>query len=120
MFYCFQQWTSNGRDLNPADIELFPAPRLPISVLDLLSRKVETDYEAKAKTIVMNNKKTGRVELESLSPSRSKTVLDEIDEALKLAYGLNDADLDIVINCDVKYRVGLGAAANAEEDVVDD
>jgi Eco57I restriction-modification methylase len=106
-FYAYQQWTSNGRDLNPADIELVPTPKVvDFQQFRQLSATVEADYESKARTIVMNNKKTGLVELESLTPSQSKPVLDEIDFALAPSYGLAQRDLDLLINIDIKYRVG--------------
>lgn len=106
-FYAYQQWTSNGRDLNPADINLVPIPKtVDFQQLRKLSAAVEADYESKARTIVMNNKKTGLVELESLTPSQSKPVLDEIDLALAPSYGLSESDLDLLVNIDIKYRVG--------------
>jgi hypothetical protein len=108
-FYSYQQWTSNGRDLNPGDIELIPAPKvIDTSHLISLSSEIETDYESKARTIVMNNKKTGLVELESLTPSQSKPVLDKIDIALASSYGFNSNELDMLINMDIKYRMGQG------------
>ena len=71
-----------------------------------LSDEVEKDYEEKAKTIVMNNKKTGLVELQSLSPSRSKFILDKIDVELATQYGLRPDELDLVVNMDIKFRSG--------------
>ncbi|MEO8118311.1 MAG: hypothetical protein ABI606_03180 [Rhodoferax sp.] len=106
-FYAYQQWTSNGRDLNPADIELVPIPKtVDFARLCELSSEVEIDYESKARTIVMNNKKTGLVELESLTPSQSKPALDKIDFALGPSYGLSQSDVDLLVNMDIKYRVG--------------
>jgi hypothetical protein len=106
-FYSYQQWTSNGRDLNPTDIELAPVPKAAdFKRLSELSGEIEHDYESKARIIVMNNKKTGLVELESLTPSQSKNILDEIDLALASSYGLRPCDLDLIVNLDIKYRVG--------------
>ena len=42
-------------------------------------------------------------------PSRSKSKMDEIDRELACQYGFNDEELDLVINYDIKYRMG-GAA----------
>ena len=114
-FYCFWQWTSNGRDLNPADIDLMPCPKLSDPELDHLSDVVETDYESKARFIVMNNKKTGRVELESLSPARSKSVIDEIDRVLARQFGLADHQLDLILNYDIKYRMGKGGDGDSDD-----
>jgi hypothetical protein len=108
-FYCLWQWMSNGRDLNPADIDLIPTPKLNDSRLVTLSAAVEKDYESKARTLVMNNKKTGRVELQSLSPAKSKLIIDRIDTVLTELFGLSQLQTDLIINYDIKYRMGQSA-----------
>ena len=60
----------------------------------------------------MNHKLTGRVELESLSPAKSKPIIDEIDTILAQHYGLTPEELDFIINYDIKYRLG----ADEEQD----
>ncbi len=114
-FYSHHQWTSNGRDLNPADIELMPMPLQMGKNFASLSAEVEKDYEEKAKTIVMNNKKTGLVELQSLSPSRSKFILDKIDVELATQFGLRPDELDLLINMDIKYRLGQGGGDDDDD-----
>lgn len=89
-----------------------PAPAFGDVRLIELSREVEIDYEKKARTIVMNNKKTGLVELESMSPGKSKQVLDKIDIELGKGYGLAAADVDLLVNLDIKYRMGQGMDDN--------
>ncbi len=90
---------------------MFPVP-MSITYehqLDSLSDAAEQDYESHARTIVMNNKKTGRIEIESLTPSRSKQKLDEIDLLIADRYGFSYEQLDCIINYDIKYRTGPGA-----------
>jgi len=64
--------------------------------------------------VKMNNKLTGLVELESLTPANSKPIIDEIDRALARHYGLSDEELDFIINYDVKYRMGAEAGQTSE------
>ncbi len=54
----------------------------------------------------MRNKLTGQVELESLTPARSKPFIDDIDRVLAAHYGFTDEELDFIINYDIKYRMG--------------
>src|SRR5207253_2945722 len=83
-FFFYWQAISNCRDLNPSDIILAPYPDLSACLQDLnrLSIEAEEDYRAKAKILRMKNKKTGLVEIESLTPANSKHVIDKIDKLL--------------------------------------
>lgn len=63
----------------------------------------------------MNNKLTGLVELESVTPARSKELLDEIDRVLAQHYGFSDEELDFILNYDIKYRMGQDAADGEDE-----
>ena len=114
-YFCCFQFTSNCRDLNPSDIRLFCAPKSLFAdpKLAALSVAVEKDYVSKGKIITMQNKLTGTVELESLSPAKSKPIIDEIDTVLAKHYGFTAEELDFIINYDIKYRMGRG---NEEED----
>ncbi len=110
-FFLHYQSTSNCRDLNPSDILCTPVPDLSLVSIQLenLSSKAEDDYIAKGKVLKMQNKKTGLVELESLSPANSKFIIDEIDRVLAKHYGFTDEELDFIINYDIKYRMGRDA-----------
>lgn len=39
----------------------------------------------------------------------SKPILDEIDRVPAHHYGFADEELDFIINCDIKYRMGLAS-----------
>ena len=54
-------------------------------------------------------------DLESLTPSKSKPILDEIDTVLAGHYGFTAEELDFILNYDIKYRLGR-AAENETED----
>ena len=62
----------------------------------------------------MQNKLTGTVELESLSPAKSKPIIDELDTVLAGHYGFAAEELDFILNYDIKYR--LGRSSGGEED----
>jgi hypothetical protein len=116
-FFMYHQFMSNGRDLNPSDILTFPVPEnLDHEKLKHLSIAAETDYMSKGKIIKMQNKLTGLVELESLTPAKSKPIIDEIDRVLAQHYGFTEAELDFIIHYDIKYRMGRDADSDDEEE----
>lgn len=43
---------------------------------------------------------------ESFNPSKSKSIIDEIDKELAKHYGFTEEELDFIINYDIKYRMG--------------
>jgi hypothetical protein len=61
------------------------------------------------RTVLPTSKLTGLVELESLTPAKSKSIIDKIDRVLAQHYGLTDEELGFIINYDTKYRTGRGA-----------
>ncbi|HEX4134511.1 MAG TPA: SNF2-related protein [Bryobacteraceae bacterium] len=118
-FFLVYQAVSNCRDLNPSDIVTFGLPKTLVSDKRLaeLSEKIEADCIAKGKILTMNNKLTGKVELESLSPARSKSIIDEIDAVLASHYGFSDEELDFIINYDIKSLLSKtgGVVSSAAE-----
>jgi hypothetical protein len=111
-FFMYYQFTSNCRDLNPSDINLAPIPDLTheLPFLQRLSEEIEEDYTRKGRIIKMNNKLTGLVEVESVTPANSKDLIDHVDRALAKEYGFTAEELDHIINYDIKYRMGREAA----------
>ncbi|MFN6035339.1 MAG: hypothetical protein ACK48B_15170, partial [Dolichospermum sp.] len=53
-----------------------------------------------------NYKTTGKVIYDEYYPKLSKPIIDEIDKILAEHYGLTEAELDFIINYDIKYRMG--------------
>jgi len=61
----------------------------------------------KNSTIITNNyKKFGKLQIQSFQPRKSKAIIDEIDVELGQFYGLSAAELDFILNFDIKYRMG--------------
>ncbi|OYT92364.1 MAG: SAM-dependent methyltransferase [Burkholderiales bacterium PBB3] len=108
-FFFYWQVTSNCRDLNPSDIHFMPMPAMSSALgasLKRLSDEAEIDYTSKGRIIRMHNKKTGVVELESVTPSKSKDAIDRIELAIVDGYGMSAEQLDFMLNYAIKYRVG--------------
>ena len=64
------------------------------------------DYQVNATRKRATYKTTGKVEYDEFSPRESKPIIDEIDRVLARHYGFTDAELDFIINYDIKYRMG--------------
>ena len=110
IFFWFFSVTTNGRDLNPIDLNDFPIdfPRLTRDSTGLaqLSRDLMIDYQAKSRLKVKQSTQTGQVEYQEFYPRLSKPLIDEIDMVLAKHYGFTQAELDHIINYDIKYRMG--------------
>jgi len=50
--------------------------------------------------------RTGDIEFQQFFPQKSKNIIDQIDCLLAEQYGINNEELDFIINYDVKYRMG--------------
>jgi len=57
---------------------------------------------------------TGKVVYDEFYPKHSKPIIDEIDRVLAKHYGFTDEELDVIINYDIKYRMGEDAEENEE------
>ena len=115
-FFSHYQATSNCRDLNPSDINEVPLPEIqkPFEAFNALSQDVEADYTKKGRIICMNNKLTGEVRLESVTPARSKPLIDQIDIVFAKYIGFTPVELDYVTNYGIKYRMGRDGGSEDE------
>ena len=62
--------------------------------------------EANSRMLTRNQKQTGKTETQSFTIRESKPVIDDIDRVLTPHYKLTEAELDFIINYDIKYRMG--------------
>jgi hypothetical protein len=117
IFFIHWEATTNCRDLNPADINFATIPSLDLEIdkFTVLSKEIEEDYISKGKIIRMNNKLTGLVELESLTPARSKSLIDKIDALLASYYGFSPEQIDFIQNFEIKYRLGSDLEENEKD-----
>ena len=58
--------------------------------------------------LVREQKQTGTTETQSFKIQKSKPILDEIDAVLAGHYGFTEEELDLLVNYDIKYRLGRG------------
>lgn len=105
LFYLWFIVYGNGRNVALRDISTFPvsfgitenADKYP----ELFSALMD-DYKRHS---VVKTRRDG-VGYQEFYPSRSKSKMDQIDRALALEYCFNDEELDLIINYDIKYRMG--------------
>lgn len=82
--------------------------------LKSLGKNLCNNLIANADRKVQYYETTGNREQLIFSPSKSKTIIDEIDNILARHYGFTEEELDFIINYDIKYR--MGKALFGEED----
>ena len=111
LFWWWYTVTSNLRDLNPIDWQLFPVPRTALDDTRMasLGARYIADLKRNSEMLVRHQKSTGRTETQSFEIAKSKPIIDEIDAALAPHYGLDDEELDFIINYDIKWRMSSQA-----------
>lgn len=72
-----------------------------------LSSVLEEDMASKTKRRIYHYETTGRVEYDEFYMKLPENVIDEIDRELAPHYGFTAAELDFILNYDIKYRFGL-------------
>jgi hypothetical protein len=75
-------------------------------VLVEISARLMDDIRANSKRLKAKYRTTGNVEYDQFNPRLSKPIMDEIDRVPARHYGFTDAELDFIINYDIKYRMG--------------
>ncbi len=108
LFWWWYTMTSNLRDLNPTDIKAFPTCEsvLKSDALSALGADYIASLQENSQTLVRNQRSTGRTETQSFLISKSKGVIDKIDEELGPFYGLNYAQVSYIQSFDIKFRMG--------------
>ncbi len=116
VFWWWYTVTSNVRDLNPFDIQNFPLPESALAdpKLQALGARYLKDLDKNSAMLVREQKQTGTTETQSFKIQKSKPIIDEIDRALAKHYGFTEDELDLIINYDIKYR--MGGADEEQED----
>ena len=71
-----------------------------------LCQKLMLDYQKNKQQKEKVSKQTGHIFYEEYYPRLSKPIIDEIDKILAEHYGFTEAELDFIINYDIKYRMG--------------
>ena len=107
-FWWWYTVTSNCRHLNPYDVQNFPIAQSFLKDIELqtLGKKYLKDIKNNSQMLTRIQKQTGETQTQSFKISKSKSIIDEIDTVLAKYYGFKPAELDFIINYDIKYRMG--------------
>jgi len=82
--------------------------------LSTVTSRLMKDYKSHAVRKETEYKATGKVIYDEFYPKYSKPIIDEIDRVLAKHYGFTNEELDIIINYDIKYRMGRDVEEEAE------
>jgi hypothetical protein len=116
LFYWYWFTICEGYHCGKQEVHDFPVPNNRPSV-ELAGLSKILLHSLKTNSIRrLRVQKTTQVEYDEFYPSKSKELVDELDKCLAGAYKLQPAEVDFLINYDIKYRMGL----NGEVDDADD
>ncbi len=123
LFYVWFATFSDGFHLAHALVKEFPVASdlYTLPELPTLAMQLERDIQVHTRISTRNtkpgpNKEGHLIELAEYRMSYSKELLDEIDCVLAEHYGLNEEELDFVINYDIKYRMGREAGSREDSE----
>jgi hypothetical protein len=109
LFYWFLTLYSDVRNLNKREVFGFPMKRISkdaMSDLVRIASNLMKNFNKTSQVLTMRYKKHGTLHIQCIYPKFSKEIIDKIDLAYGYAIGLNDEQLDFIINYDIKYRMG--------------
>jgi hypothetical protein len=104
----------NRREIQAACFNVSAAEPELVAKLEHLAQDLMKDINAQSKQIKMNYQDLGTLSIQCTYPRLSKPIIDQIDCLLAQHYGFTDAELDFIINYDIKYRMGRGAGEEGE------
>jgi hypothetical protein len=107
-FYFFFKLVSNCRDLGRKEWAEFPLDPLPEPLkqaLAELGRALERRLQETAATRTRVYSR-GTVHYREYYPAQAREIIGRIDRALARHYGLTEAEVDFLLNYEIKYRLG--------------
>lgn len=119
LFFWFFIVFSDCRNVNSREINNFPSGLdgfKDCKTLIKLSDKVLKNLKDNSQFLMRNDKRAGKLRIQSFQPRYSKPIIDEIDKVLAKHYGFTEEELDFIINYDIKYRMGDELNSNNEEE----
>jgi hypothetical protein len=118
LFRWFVDVVTDGSHLNRREVDFFPFDPIEasrISELNALSQELSEKLRRNSETRVMRYKHD-TLTIQCILPKKAKPIIDKIDRVLAQHYGFTEEELDLIINYDIKYRIGNVAE---REDVTD-
>jgi len=104
----------NCRNLTLEDVKTFPLGKPEKETLKIVGDLFDKLMKDFNKNSFVNHR--GPTEFQEFDWDLSKPIIDEIDRALARHYGLSDEELDFIINYDVKYRMGVSAGEEWDDE----
>jgi hypothetical protein len=119
LFYLHYKSHSNCRDFSKSSIDNF---RCPTEIEGCFDKLVQDYQNQLLKTAERKSRKyeSGYIEYDEYYPAKAKPIIDQIDTVLAEHYGFSEAELDFIINYDIKYRMGKALFGEAEENEEDE
>ena len=114
-FFFYYQVYSDCQQINAREFANFKIDFSDelVSELDTLGHRLSIDQRENSVIMKRSYKSGAILDKEYFYISKSKNIIDEIDNSLAKHFKFNDVDLDFVKNYDIKYRMG------ADEDDAD-
>jgi hypothetical protein len=117
LFRWFVDVVSDGSHLNRREVDNFPFD--PLDAVASQSNLIGLGEELSASLARTSEHRIMRYTHDTLTvqciiPKHSKEIIDRIDIQLGEYYGFTDAELDYIINYDIKYRMGEELGVNQE------
>jgi len=104
----------NGRNLTSTDVARFAVG----SIGDAMQKRLVALFDRLMKDYKQHSFIRERTDckFQEFSPSLSKGIIDEIDEALGQHYGFTASETDFIINYDIKYRMGVADSDEGDDE----
>jgi hypothetical protein len=115
-FYFYWHTYHDGYHCGKKNIEDFQSGDLTNLSLSNLGKIISKDLIDNSNRRVTYYKNTGKVEYDEFFPKKSKPIIDQIDTVLAEHYGFTEAELDFIINYDIKYRMGKALFGEEENE----
>jgi len=74
--------------------------------LKTLGKELDSALRKSATKKVISTKDGNRIEYDEFAVAQSKPLIDRIDTLLARHFGMSDAQLDTLLNYDLKFRMG--------------
>ena len=108
LYYWFWIVLSDCYHVTRGDIDVLPVPDSMIADIrfDKLADSLMDDLEEHAIVRLRKRADGSEQKEKNYVVAESKALIDKIDQALAQHYGFTEAELDFIINYDIKYRMG--------------
>ncbi len=111
LYWFYYNMTSDCWSLNPIDLSRFPIDIDQLNEADIIKIKTLADQlmDDLLKNVVWAqriHKNKNHTKYQQFTPRLSKEIIDKIDIYFSKHFGFDEQEIDIIINYDVKYRMG--------------